>query len=149
MLLGTEVGLGTGHIVLDGDPVPPSKRSTAPIFVQCLLCPRLDVSTCYFIRGYRPQSRRHCVIDGIQLLQLPLHKNGNIPTFSLCLLWPNDWVDQFATRYGDGPRPRPHFLRRGPSSSRTKRGTTARHFSTRACLLWPNGRPSQLMLSSC
>jgi len=29
MPLGTEVGLGPGDIVLDGDPVPPAKRGTA------------------------------------------------------------------------------------------------------------------------
>jgi len=31
MLLGTEVGLGPGNIVLDGDPAAP-KRGTAPTF---------------------------------------------------------------------------------------------------------------------
>ena len=37
--LGTEVGLGLGDIVLDGDPAPP-KRGTAvpPLFGSCLLC---------------------------------------------------------------------------------------------------------------
>jgi len=29
MLLGTEVALGPGEIVLDGDPAPPTERSTA------------------------------------------------------------------------------------------------------------------------
>jgi len=28
--LGMEVGLGPGHIVLDGDPAPPLKRGTTP-----------------------------------------------------------------------------------------------------------------------
>jgi len=32
MQLGTEVGLGPGDIVLDGDPVPPKKQGTAPNF---------------------------------------------------------------------------------------------------------------------
>jgi len=36
--LGTEVGLGPGDIVLDGDPVPPTERGTAaPTFGACLL----------------------------------------------------------------------------------------------------------------
>jgi len=30
MKLGTQVGLGPGHIVLDGDPAPLSQRGTAP-----------------------------------------------------------------------------------------------------------------------
>jgi len=41
MALGTEVGLGPGHIVLDGDPVPHPKRgwSPSPIFGPFLLWP--------------------------------------------------------------------------------------------------------------
>ena len=39
MPLGTEVGLGRGHIVLDGDPAPPPQRGIAPIFGPCLLWP--------------------------------------------------------------------------------------------------------------
>jgi len=37
MKLGTEVGLGSGHIVLDRDPVPPSPKGTAPVFGPNLL----------------------------------------------------------------------------------------------------------------
>ena len=32
MPLGTKVGLGPGHIVLNGDPAPPSKGAQPPIF---------------------------------------------------------------------------------------------------------------------
>ena len=39
MPLGTEVGLGPGDIVLDGDPTPPQKRAQPPIFGPCLLWP--------------------------------------------------------------------------------------------------------------
>jgi len=35
---GTEVGLGPGDIVLDGDPAPP-KGAQPPIFGPCLLWP--------------------------------------------------------------------------------------------------------------
>jgi len=40
MLLGTEVDLGPGHIVLDGDPAPPSpERGTlAPLFLAHVYC---------------------------------------------------------------------------------------------------------------
>jgi len=31
MPLGTEVGIGPGHIVLDGDPAPPTGRGTAAV----------------------------------------------------------------------------------------------------------------------
>jgi len=37
--LGTEVGLGTGHIVLDGDPASPQKDTAPPIFGPCPLWP--------------------------------------------------------------------------------------------------------------
>jgi len=40
MKLGIEIGLGPGHIVLDGDPAPTPQRGTAlPIFGPCLLWP--------------------------------------------------------------------------------------------------------------
>jgi len=41
MQLSMEVGLGPGHIVLDGDPAPLHKRghSPLPIFGPCLLWP--------------------------------------------------------------------------------------------------------------
>jgi len=40
MPLGVEVGLGPGHIVLDGDPALPLQRYTAPpIFGPYLLWP--------------------------------------------------------------------------------------------------------------
>ena len=39
MKLGTEVGLGPGQIVLDGDPAPlPQKGSTAPQFLAHVYC---------------------------------------------------------------------------------------------------------------
>ena len=39
MPLGTDVGLGPGDIVLDGEPAPPRKRGTPPVFRPCLLWP--------------------------------------------------------------------------------------------------------------
>jgi len=38
MKLGTQVGLSPGHIVLDGDPVPPPQRGTAPKFSAHIYC---------------------------------------------------------------------------------------------------------------
>jgi len=44
MALGTEVGLGPGHFVLDGDPAPlPNLR---PIFI---VAKRLDASRCHLV----------------------------------------------------------------------------------------------------
>jgi len=39
MPLGTEVGLGPGDIVLDGNPAPPRKGHTPALFGPCLLWP--------------------------------------------------------------------------------------------------------------
>ena len=38
MKLGTEIGLGSGHIVLDGDPTPPTKRGNSPQFSAHVRC---------------------------------------------------------------------------------------------------------------
>jgi len=35
MKLGTQVGLGPGHVVLDGDPAPLPKKGTEPPHVYC------------------------------------------------------------------------------------------------------------------
>jgi len=65
MPLGTEVGLGPGYIVLDGDPAPlPKKGAQLPIFGPCLLwidgCMDQGVSWC----GDRPRPRPHCAVLG-------------------------------------------------------------------------------------
>jgi len=46
MSLGTEVDLGPGHIVLGGDPAPPSPKGgqQPPLFGPCLLWPRSSIS---------------------------------------------------------------------------------------------------------
>ena len=42
--LGTEVDLGPGHIVLDGDPAPPAKGAQQPPpFGPCLLWPQSPI----------------------------------------------------------------------------------------------------------
>jgi len=54
MALGMEVGLGPGHIVLDGDPAPlPQKEDgdTAPNFRPIsIVAKRLDASRCHLVR---------------------------------------------------------------------------------------------------
>jgi len=60
MKLGTEVGLGLGHIVLDGDPAPLPKGAHS-IFGSYLLWPNgwLDQDAAWY--GGRPRPRPHCV----------------------------------------------------------------------------------------
>jgi len=43
MPLGTEVGLGPGHIILDGVPAPSKGAQQPPLFRRCLLWPRLSI----------------------------------------------------------------------------------------------------------
>jgi len=45
MKLGMQVRLGTGHIMLDGDPAPPKRgKAVPPLFGPCLLWPRSPIS---------------------------------------------------------------------------------------------------------
>jgi len=61
MKLSLEVGLGPGHIVLDGDPAPFPQRGTAPNFrPMSVVAKRLDGSRCH-LAGGRPWSRLHYV----------------------------------------------------------------------------------------
>ena len=55
MALGMEVGLGPGHIVLDGDSAP------LQFFGLCLLWPNGCVHQDTTWNGGRPRPRRHCV----------------------------------------------------------------------------------------
>jgi len=52
MPLGMEVGLDPGHIVLDGDPAPPTeKRGTAPNFwPMSVVAKHLDGSRCHLVK---------------------------------------------------------------------------------------------------
>ena len=45
MPIGMKVGLGPGHIVLRGDPTPPSNRATVPNFrPMCIVTKRWPIS---------------------------------------------------------------------------------------------------------
>jgi len=61
MKLGVQVGVGPGHIVLDGDPAPSPKGAQPPIFGPYLLRPNgcMDQDVTWY--GARPQPRRLCV----------------------------------------------------------------------------------------
>ena len=79
MKLGMQLGLGPGHIVLDGDPAPPPPKGQSPlIFGPYLLwqngCMDQD-ATSY---GARPWTRRLCVR---WRLSFPLKKGHSAPNF--------------------------------------------------------------------
>ena len=66
MPLGMEVGLGPGHIVLEGTQLPlPKKETEPPIFGPFLLWPNGCMYQDITWYGGRPQPRRHCVRWGL------------------------------------------------------------------------------------
>ena len=80
MKLGTVVGLGPGHIVLDGDPAPPPQRGTAPNFrPMSVVAKRLDGSRCLFWYTEVGLGSGDIVLDG-DPARSPL-KRGRAPTF--------------------------------------------------------------------
>jgi len=90
MKLGMQVGLGRGHIVLDGDPaLSPKQGRSAPIFGPRLLWPNGWIDQDGTWHGDRPRP------DDIVLYgnPAPLPQKGAEP----CLLWPNGWMQQDAT----------------------------------------------------
>ena len=73
MKLGTQVGLGSGYIVLDGDPAPPPQRGTAHQFSAHKMPLGTEV-------GLDPG---HILLDGGPTTQLPLTKWHSLaPHFS-------------------------------------------------------------------
>jgi len=111
MKLGTEVGLGPGHIVLDGDPAPP-KRAQAPFFGPCLLWPNSCMDQDTTGHGGRPWHSRR-----VRWGPCPPERGHSSPHFSANVKqMPNNWMDQDATWYEGRPRPKPHCITWGPRS---------------------------------
>ena len=112
MKLGVLVGLGPGHIVLDGELAPPPQRRTAPNFRPISVVAK-------WLDGLRCPG--DFVLDG-EPATLPKKGAEPPPIFGPCPWWPNGWMDQDGTSHGGGPRSRPHSARWGPSSPRQKGG---------------------------
>jgi len=64
MQLGVQVGIGSGHIVLDGQPGPTPKKGKAPIFGPYLLWPNGSMDQDATWLDGMPQPKRHCVRCG-------------------------------------------------------------------------------------
>jgi len=104
---------------------------------------RLDESRWNLAWKYRPPPRPRCVTCGPSFPQ----RDTAAPHFSAHVYCgPFGWMDQGATWYGVGLSLGHVELDWEPSPP--KRGSEAPPiFGPR--LLWPNGRPSQLLLSTC
>jgi len=104
MKLGMQVGLGPGHIVLDGDPALPTQRGTAPTqFLAHICCGQMAAWIKMPLGMELGQPRRLCV-RWRPHSTLP-KKAGRAPStiFSPLLLWPNGCMHQDATWYGVRP----------------------------------------------
>jgi len=114
--LGTHVGLGSGHIVLDGD----TGGTAPPIFgpyICCGMAAWIKMSLGMEL-GLGPGD---FVLNGDPALSSP--KGGqSLPIFGPCLLWPNGWMDEGGTWHGGRPQPRRLFVRWGPSPLPPKGG---------------------------
>jgi len=132
--VGMPIGLGPGHIVLDGDSAPLPQSGTAPNFRPISVVAKwLDGSRSHLVWREASAQATLCQI-GTQLL-LPTKGTQPLPLiFGPCLLWLNSWMDQDATLYGDSSRPRPHCARWGPSPPPQKGHTT------------PNFRPMSIVV---
>jgi len=78
MPLGTEVDLGPGDIVLDGNPAPPKNRGhSTPNFGPCIVAKRLHVSRCHLVRGLASTQVTLCYMG----TQLPPKRGTAAPNF--------------------------------------------------------------------
>ena len=91
MPLVTEVGLGLGDIVLDGEPAPPKRGHSSPQFSVHVYC----VQTAGWIK--MPLDREVDLSPGDIVLDgnpnLPPKGAQQPPIFGPCLLWSNGWMN--------------------------------------------------------
>jgi len=107
MKFDVEVGLGPGHIVLDGHPAPPAQKGHSPQFSAHVCCDQTAGWINIPLGTEVDHGPGDIVLYGDPA---PPKKGHSTPNFVPCMQQP------------------PLF---GP------------------CVLWSNGRPSQLLLSSC
>jgi len=96
MKLGTQVGFGPGHIVLDGIQLL-SPKGHSPQFLAHICCGQMAG------RIKMPLGTEVGLVPGdfvsdVDPCSSPLPKRGGAsPIFGPCLLWPNGWMDQDGT----------------------------------------------------
>jgi len=116
MKLGTQVGFGPGHIVLDGDTASPPPKGHSPTqFSAHICCGQMSAWIKMPLGMELGLSPGDFVLDGDPLY---LHKKGQSPPpqcFGPFLLWPNGCLHQDATWYGGRPQPRGLCVRWGPT----------------------------------
>ena len=116
MKLGMEVGLGPGHIVLDGYPAPLHQRGTAPQFSTHICCDQMAAWIKMPLGTEFGLGPGDIVLDGDPAPP----QRAQPPIFGPCLLWPEGCMHQDTTWYGGMPQPRRHCVRWGLSSPFSK-----------------------------
>jgi len=93
--LGMRVGLGSGQIVLDGDPPPPPPEGHSPQFSGHICCGQMDALIKMLLGMEVNLGTGDFVLDGDAAP--PPKKGAQHQIFGPCLLWPNGWMDQDGT----------------------------------------------------
>jgi len=156
MPLGTEIGLGPGHIMLYGDPATPLRKghSPRPIFGPCLfVAKRSPISAtaehllkckCWYVVGVTVDYsfERDCTsyvfsfwADRFFVKWFALcYRTVVLSLSNVGVLWPNGWMDPDETWHGGRPRTRPQCVRWGLSSPFQKRAQPPSQRSDIGCL---------------
>jgi len=140
MKRGTLVGLGPGHIVLDGDPALPPQRGTAPpIFdpYQLLRNGCMDQDVTWY--GARLRPMRLCVRWGPSCLS---RKGGAEPrtNFRPMFIVPTVWMDAAGTWHGSRVGlTLGEFVLDGDPARLPQKGAESPSPIFGPFLLWPNG----------
>jgi len=128
MKFGMQVGLGPGHTVLDGDPVPLLQRGTAPQFSAHICCGQMAAWIKMSLGTKLGLGQGDFVLDGYHAP--PPQKGAEPPPFfGPCLLRRNDWMDEAGTWHGGRLQPRQLCVRWGPRSLSPKGGQSTPKFS--------------------
>jgi len=131
-----QVGLGPGHIVLDGDPDTPPLKGHSPPFSALICCGQMARWIKMPLGMEVGLAPGDFVLDGDPAPPPPKGTEPP-PIFDPCFNCQNVWMDQDGTWRGGRPQPRRLCIRWGPSppSQKPKRG----------CSPLPNFRPISIV----
>jgi len=140
MKLGTKVGLGPGHTVLDGDQFPLPQRGTVlPQFSAHICCGQTAGRIKMPLGREVGLGPSNILLDGTQL---PSQKGGTTLLFSAhvcCCQTAGRIKMPLGTKVGLCPG---HIVLHGDPAPHTPKGVQPPPPIFGPCLLWPNGRPS-------
>jgi len=89
MKLGVQVGLGSGHIVLDGSPAPTPPKGHSPQFLAHIYCGKMAGWIKMPLGRELGLSPNDIVLDGDPVPPPQKRGQSRHPILGPCLLWPN------------------------------------------------------------